>query len=147
MADFGTVFQNEIFNKEYSKNNTFDYFFTKRTTSYTKEIINKDLSREDKKFKCVNNFMVLNLNLDDLKKEDTINMEIWGDKGYFYNGKIFDNSGFFPSLALKLKEDTQLFLKIKITNKNNEDINYINFINIPKKYQIDEDDNESEINV
>lgn len=135
MADFGTVFNNEIFDEKFSKNNIIDYFFTKRTTNFTKEVIMKDLTRVDKKFTSVNNFIVLNLNFENIKETDIINVEIWGDKGYFYQGTMKENKGIFPLFALKLKEDTQVFLKITISGDENKLQNYINFINIPKKYQ------------
>jgi hypothetical protein len=135
MADFTTVFNKEIFEKEYGKANHIDYFFTTRKTFETKEVVLKDLSRSTKKVPTVNNFIVLNLNLTDITKEDIINVEIWGDKGYYYQSKILNNSGFFPLFSLKLKKDTQIFLKLFIEKNNKESENYINFITIPKKYQ------------
>lgn len=135
MADFTTVFNKEIFEKEYGKANHIDYFFTTRKTFETKEVVEKDLSRSTKKVPTVNNFIVLNMNLNDITKEDIINVEIWGDKGYYYQSKILNNSGFFPLFSLKLKKDTQIFLKLFIEKNNKEDENYINFITIPKKYQ------------
>ena len=135
MADFTTVFNKEIFEKEYGKANHIDYFFTTRKTFETKEVVLKDLSRSTKKVPTVNNFIVLNLNLNDITKEDIINVEIWGDKGYYYQSKILNNSGFFPLFSLKLKKDTQIFLKLFIEKNNNDNENYINFITIPKKYQ------------
>lgn len=135
MADFTTVFNKEIFEKEYGKANHIDYFFTTRKTFETKEVVEKDLSRSTKKVPTINNFIVLNMNLNDITKEDIINVEIWGDKGYYYQSKILNNSGFFPLFSLKLKKDTQIFLKLFIEKKNNDDENYINFITIPKKYQ------------
>tara|TARA_B110000902_G_scaffold237195_1_gene284008 strand:- start:880 stop:1323 length:444 start_codon:yes stop_codon:yes gene_type:complete len=147
MADFTTVFNSEIFGEEYSKNNQIDFFFTKRTTSYTKEVIQKDLTRIDQKFSRSNNFIVLDLNFDNIKEDDIITVEIWGDKGYYYQGKISDSKGVFPLIALKLKEDSQIFLKFIILNKEEKPINYINFITIPKKYQFDEDEISSENNI
>ena len=135
MADFTTVFNKEIFEKEYCKANHIDYFFTTRKTFETKEVVLKDLSRSTKKVPTVNNFIVLNLNLTDITKEDIINVEIWGDKGYYYQSKILNNSGFFPLFSLKLKKDTQIFLKLFIEKNNKENENYINFITIHKKYQ------------
>lgn len=135
MADFTTVFNKEIFEKEYGKANHIDYFFTTRKTFETKEVVLKDLSRSTKKVPTVNNFIVLNLNLTDITKEDIINVEIWGDKGYYYQSKILNNSGFFPLFSLKLKKDTQIFLKLFIEKNNSDNENYINFITIPKKYQ------------
>lgn len=141
MADFGTVFNNEIFEDEYSKSNQIDFFFTKRTTSYIKEVIQKDLTRKDQKFISTNNFIVLNLNFNSVKEEDIILVEIWGDKGYYYQGKISESKGNFPLIALKLKEDSQIFLKLTIKNNDDKPTNYINFITIPKKYQLEEEDN------
>ena len=135
MADFTTVFNKEIFEKEYGKANHIDYFFTTRKTFETKEVVLKDLSRSTKKVPTVNNFIVLNLNLTDITKEDIINVEIWGDKGYYYQSKILNNSGFFPLFSLKLKKDKEIFLKLFIEKNNKENENYINFITIPKKYQ------------
>jgi hypothetical protein len=135
MADFKTVFNNEIFEKEYGKANQIDYFFTTRKTFETKEVVLQDLSRTTTKVPTINNFIVLNLNLNNILKEDELNVEIWGDKGYYYQSKILNNIGFFPLFSLKLKKDTQIFLKIFIKKKNEESENYINFITIPKKYQ------------
>jgi hypothetical protein len=146
MADFGTVFNSEIFNEEFSKSNQIDYFFTKRTTVYTKEIINKDLSRSNKKVSTINNFIVLNNNIENINPDDTIFVEIWGDHGYYYQGKMCDNKGIFPLFALKLKDDTQIFLKLIIDSKTSTNTNYISFISIPKKYQ-NEIDEDSETNV
>ena len=134
MTDFNTAFNNEPFDQEFSKSNQIDFFFTKRTTSYTREVIQQDLTRKDKKFTCTNNFIVLNLNFENIKEKDIILVEIWGDKGYFYQGKICENKGIFPLLSLKLKDDSQLFLKLIISQDDNQ-TNYINFITIPKKYQ------------
>ena len=145
MTDFNTAFNNELFDQEFSKSNQIDFFFTKRTTSYTREVIQQDLTRKDQKFTCTNNFIVLNLNFEKIKEKDIILVEIWGDRGYFYQGKICDNKGIFPLLSLKLKEDSQLFIKLTISQDDNQ-INYINFISIPKKYQNDMDDTE-EMNV
>ena len=147
MADFGTVFNNEIFEEEFSKSNQIDFFFTKRTTSYTKEVIQKDLSRKDQKFTCVNNFIVLNLNFDNIKLDDIIHVEMWGDKGYYYQGKISESKGIFPLIALKLKDDSQIFIKFIIEKNESKSTNYINFINIPKKYQLEDEDLEAENNI
>ena len=48
--------------------------------------------------------------------------------------------------ALKLKDDSQIFLKLIIKNED-KPTNYINFINIPKKYQLEEDENNTENNI
>ena len=53
------------------------------------------------------------MNLNDITKEDIINVEIWGkDKGYYYQSKILNNSGFFPLFSLKLKKRYTNIFKI-----------------------------------
>lgn len=147
MADFAKAFQNELFDKEYSKSNEIDYFFTTRKTNVVKETIQKDLSRKKTKVACINNFIVLNLPIKNLNEDDNVIVEIWGDKGYFYQGTIFENKGIFPLISLKLRKDTQLFLKLIIKSKDEDknDCNYINFITIPKRYQSEQE--EEEVNV
>ena len=147
MADFAKAFQNELFDKEYIKSNEIDYFFTTRKTNVVKETIQKDLSRKKTKVACINNFIVLNLPIKNLNEDDKVIVEIWGDKGYFYQGTIFENKGIFPLISLKLRKDTQLFLKLIIQSKDEDknDCNYINFITIPKRYQSEQE--EEEVNV
>jgi hypothetical protein len=143
MADFNKAFNNDFVNEEYSKSNKIDFFFTTRRTKNTIEELNKKLERVEKEVFEIHNFIVLNLPVDEVKNNDTVELEIWGDKGYFYRGNINNNQGFFPLISLKLREDTQLFLKMNIIKENMKPLNYINFIKIPKKYQIgnyEEDD-------
>ena len=135
MADFNKAFNNDFVNEEYSKSNKIDFFFTTRRTKNTIEELNKKLERVEKEVFEIHNFIVLNLPVDEVKNNDTVELEIWGDRGYFYKGNINNNQGFFPLISLKLREDTQLFLKMNIIKENMKPLNYINFIKIPKKYQ------------
>ena len=135
MADFNKAFNNDFVNEEYSKSNKIDFFFTTRRTKNTIEELNKKLERVEKEVFEIHNFIVLNLPVDEVKNNDTVELEIWGDRGYFYRGNINNNQGFFPLISLKLREDTQLFLKMNIIKENMKPLNYINFIKIPKKYQ------------
>jgi len=135
MADFNKAFNNDFVNEEYSKSNKIDFFFTTRRTKNTIEELNKKLERVEKEVFEIHNFIVLNLPIDEVKNNDTVELEIWGDRGYFYKGNITNNQGFFPLISLKLREDTQLFLKMNIIKDNMKPLNYINFIKIPKKYQ------------
>jgi len=135
MADFNKAFNNDFVNEEYSKSNKIDFFFTTRRTKNTIEELNKKLERVEKEVFEIHNFIVLNLPIDEVKNNDSVELEIWGDRGYFYKGNITNNQGFFPLISLKLREDTQLFLKMNIIKDNMKPLNYINFIKIPKKYQ------------
>lgn len=145
MADFNKAFNNDFVNEEYSKSNKIDFFFTTRRTKNTIEELNKKLERVEKEVFEIHNFIVLNLPVDEVKNNDTVELEIWGDRGYFYRGSITNNQGFFPLISLKLREDTQLFLKMNIIKDNMKPINYINFIKIPKKYQLGNEDIDSDV--
>jgi hypothetical protein len=144
MADFNKAFNNDFVNEEYSKSNKIDFFFTTRRTKNTIEELNKKLERVEKEVYEIHNFIVLNLPIDEVKNNDNVELEIWGDRGYFYKGNITNNQGFFPLISLKLREDTQLFLKMNIIKDNMKPLNYINFIKIPKKYQNGNEEEDSE---
>jgi hypothetical protein len=144
MADFNKAFNNDFVNEEYSKSNKIDFFFTTRRTKNTIEELNKKLERVEKEVYEIHNFIVLNLPIDEVKNNDNVELEIWGDRGYFYKGNITNNQGYFPLISLKLREDTQLFLKMNIIKDNMKPLNYINFIKIPKKYQNGNEEEDSE---
>lgn len=121
-------------NREVSTSCEFDYFFTTRKTVKTKTSLDKDLKRKTIKEEQINNYLVLDLPFNKFNGEK-INIEIWGDKGYFYRGEIKENNGDFPLFSLRLKKDSLIFVKITVTNEENIIENYINFITISKRYQ------------
>ena len=110
-------------------------FFTQRKVVETSEYIDdKTLERKDKKETITHNFLAINLPI--VKDNfNSIDIEIWGDKGYNYEGGIKTIKGQCPNLLLKLNEDTELFLKLIYKNENNDEKIYTHFINVLKRYQ------------
>lgn len=75
------------------------------------------------------------------------NIEIFGDEGYHYKGVITSFHGIIPNFMIPIKKDKKLFIHIDyklIDDNQNTSINkFINFIDVPKRFQsiIDNDDN------
>jgi len=74
-------------------------------------------------------------------------IEIFGDEDYHYKGTIKSFHGIIPNFMIPIKKDKKLFIHIdyKIID-NNQNISikkFINFIDVPKRYQsiIDNNDN------
>jgi hypothetical protein len=112
-----------------------DFFFTQRKIVETSEYIDdKTLERKEKKESVTHNFLAINL--PSVKDDfNNIKIEIWGDKGYNYEGEIKTLKGQCPNLILKLNDDTEMFVKLIYTNNNNIEKTYIHFINVLKRYQ------------
>ena len=126
-------------NKNNIKNDIIDYFFTQRKINEIIEKLDTSLVRTEVIVKKVQNFLALNFPINKLSKKLNIsnekieiNVEIWGDKNFHFNGCIIANTGTIPSILVKLQNDTQIFVKITFDNNN-----YISFIPIHKRYQTD----------
>ena len=120
--------------KKIDYNNNIDYFFTQRKVVETTEYLDdKTLERKEKKENVTHNFLAINF--PNVKEEyNNIKIEVWGDKGYNYEGEIINHKGIMPNLMLKLNEDTEIFLKLTYLNENDFKT-YITFINVLKRYQ------------
>ena len=123
-------------------NSNIEYFFTQRKIVETTEYIDeKTLERKSKKENVTHNFLAINLPL--IKNNfNNIDIEIWGDKGYNYEGKIVINKGIPPSLMLKLNDDTEMFVKLMFYDSDDESKfkTFISFIPILKRYQKNSDE-------
>ena len=118
-----------------NNDSSIDFFFTQRKVIETSEYLDdKTLERKKKKETITHNFLAINLPIvkDDFKN---IKIELWGDKGYNYEGEIKTLKGHCPNLLLKLNDDTEIFIKLIYINSTNEEKIYINFINVLKRYQ------------
>lgn len=139
MADFASAFNPDNYYSQIKNDNQMDYFFTQRKIiEYEDYIDDKDMTRKKKKKSTNYNFLAINLPFHNLSNDNNtkISIEIWGDKGYHYNGVISNNHGTFPHLLIRLNGDTQIFVKILLqTNDNDKKNNFINFIQVPKRYQ------------
>jgi len=118
-----------------NNDSSIDFFFTQRKVVETSEYLDeKTLERKEKKETKTHNFLAINL--PSVKEElNTIKVEIWGDRGYNFEGEVKTLKGQYPNLMLKLNEDTEMFIKLIYINKNNEQKTYIHFINVLKRYQ------------
>nr|QFG74291.1 MAG: hypothetical protein [Megaviridae environmental sample] len=138
MADLNNKnLHSEWLNNKHISNNIIDYFFTQRKVTETIEELNDKLERIKKKVTSVYNFLAINFPVDKIIKKLNINnqninieIEIWGDKEYHFKGSINTLSGDIPNLLIRLKNDTQIFVKIILSDQN-----YISFIPINKRYQ------------
>jgi len=150
MADLGEAFNTLKFQKKPFQN--IDYFFTQRTLSEEHEYIDKNMNRKIKKVKVTHNFLALNIptilttntiNGDNLEKPLGFDVEIHGDDGYHYKGTITSFQGIIPNFMIPIKGDKKLFIniiyKFNDSNENSSIKKFVNFIEVPKRFQMIED--------
>lgn len=165
MADLGEAFNTLKLQKKPFQN--IDYFFTQRTLTEEHEYLDKNMNRKNKKVKVTHNFLALNIptittiknysencsndigNLcQPIEKPLGFDIEVYGDDGYNYKGTITSYQGIIPNFMIPIKGDKKLFVNItyKFTdaNDNNSTKKFINFIEVPKRFQ-NIDDNESHV--
>lgn len=147
----------EAFNTLKSQKKPFqniDYFFTQRTLTEEHEYIDKHMNRKAKKVKVTHNFLALNIptivtttnsNGQTIEKPLGFDIEIYGDEGYHYKGTITSYQGIIPNFMIPIKGDKKLFVninyKVSDLNENTSNRKYVNFIEVPKRFQIiDEND-------
>jgi hypothetical protein len=147
----------EAFNTLKSQKKPFqniDYFFTQRTLTEEHEYIDKHMNRKTKKVKVTHNFLALNIptivtttnsNGQTIEKPLGFDIEIYGDEGYHYKGTITSYQGIIPNFMIPIKGDKKLFVninyKVSDLNENTSNRKYVNFIEVPKRFQIvDEND-------
>jgi hypothetical protein len=128
-----------------------EYFFTQRNLNDEQEVFDKNMNRILKKIKVTHNFLAINIpniitNKNNCKVYDKplgFDIEIFGDSGYHYKGTITSYHGIIPNFMIPIKKDKKLFIHINYNIINNSDTNitkkFINFIDVPKRYQLFED--------
>jgi hypothetical protein len=155
MADLGEAFNSLKFYKKPFQ--TIDYFFTQRTLNEDREYIDKNMNRKTKKVKVSHNFLALNIptmstttteNSETIEKPMGFDIEIFGDDGYHYKGTITSYEGIIPNFMVPIKGDKKLFINVnyKFTDSNNNTLSkkFVNFVEVPKRFQISiEDDSNS----
>jgi hypothetical protein len=79
-----------------------------------------------------------------VEKPMGFDIEIFGDDGYHYKGSITSHQGIIPNLMVPVKGDKKLFVNIiyKFADANNNTLtkNYVNFIEVPKRFQTEDDE-------
>ena len=127
--------------------NNIDHFFTQRALIEDREHIDKNMNRQIKKVKVINNFLALNIpNINN--NSVNFEVEIFGDEGYHYKGTIKSHQGIIPGFIVLIKGDKKLFIHIdyKCNDDNNNIISkkFVDFIDVPKRFQFTEDKIEDE---
>ena len=127
-----------------------EHFFTQRKVDEMQEFISEvNMERKTRKVKKTINYVALTL--PEVQKKD-FELELYGDLGYQYKGRINSYEGNIPHLLIPLQGDSQLFVHINIDsdkddNDNDNDNNkkYISFIPVPKRYQTIDNKSKKEI--
>jgi hypothetical protein len=75
-------------------------------------------------------------------------IEIYGDEGYHYKGTITSYQGIIPNFMVPIKGDKKLFVNINYkfsdTHDNSCSRKFVNFIEVPKRFQVT-DENDSQV--
>ena len=151
MADLGEAFNTLKFQKKPFQN--IDVFFTQRTLTEEQEFIDKNMNRKMKKIKATHNFLALNIptiittnttNGQTTEKPMGFDIEMYGDEGYHYKGTITSFQGIIPNFMIPIKGDKNLFININYkfndSNENSLTKKFVNFIEVPKRFQAVEDE-------
>jgi len=149
MADILEAFNTLKFQKKAFQ--SIDYFFTQRNMIEDREHIDKNMNRITKKVKITHNFLAINIptifttsaNGQPSEKPLGFDIEIYGDDGYQYIGTITSYQGIMPNFMIPIKGDKKLFVNITYKFTDTNDINgtrrFVNFIEVPKRFQQLED--------
>jgi hypothetical protein len=129
---------------------TIDYFFTQRSMVEEQEYFDKNMNRKIKKNKVTHNFLALNIptinSTIQSEKPLGFDIEIYGDEGYLYKGSITSYLGIIPNFMIPIKGDKKLFVNLNYkftdTSINENTRKFVNFIEVPKRFQ-NIDDNDS----
>ena len=137
---FNSNFENII--KINNHNDSIDHFFTQRKVTEFEEVIDKNMNRKEEKKEVMYNFIAISIPYFQRIENDEIiaNINIWGDEQFKYSGILNSSEGIVPYLLFKLTIDKQLFVCMKINMKKGEELvekDYVTFITIPKRYQIE----------
>lgn len=161
MADINQAYGN-IFDNNNSNFRKISHFFTQRKISEIQDVVNPDtLKRTKKDINFTQNYLALVLPKDE--NSPNLRIEVYGNKGYTFQGEIISYTENTPHLLVPLCDDKEIFVNIydygnddkeKNTEKNiiendvkEKRIKYISFIHVPKRYQsIEEDDNTTNMN-
>jgi hypothetical protein len=153
MASLDEAFNGNFDTKDFQ---SIDYFFTQRSIKEENEYFDKNLNRYKKKTDKLHNFLAIIVPYYKISDDKTssIDINIWGNSGYYFNGKIISSEGSTPSFIIPIKEDKQLFVNLnyKEINKDNKENNinrYTRFIEVPKRFQTVSIDklNETEVQI
>jgi hypothetical protein len=137
MAELSEAF-NSI-NFETKNFHSIDYFFTQRNLKEEHEYLDKNMNRKNRHINMLYNFLAISIPHCDLVEENKfiIDIDIFGDIGYHYKGKIITIQGVSPSFMIPIKADKKLFIHLiyRENDKESEIKECICFIEVPKRFQ------------
>lgn len=152
MAELADAFN--TLNYQKNKFQLIDYFFTQRTMFEEREFLDKQMNLKTNKVKVIHNFLALNIptiltnnHFNDFQKNIGLDIEIFGDEGYHYKGTITSHIGTTPNFMILINNDKKIFIHIdyNFTDSNNNVITkkFINFIEVPKRFQYIENNDQN----
>jgi len=129
-----------------------DYFFTQRNLKEEHEYLDKNLNRKNKKINIMHNFLAICIPNYELQNNNMnhIEIEIFGESGFNYKGKLINIIGSSPNFMIPLKSDKKLFVHLfykQYNRDNDKEIiikEFVCFIEVPKRFQSTDDINNTE---
>lgn len=137
MAELSEAFNSIKF--ETKNFHSIDYFFTQRNLKEEHEYFDQNLNRKNRQVNMLYNFLAISIPQCDLVEDNKfiIDIDIFGDLGYHYKGKIITIQGASPSFMIPIKGDKKLFVHLiyKETDKESGIKECVCFIEVPKRFQ------------
>lgn len=137
MADLEHAYQTIINHKKNIQ--PISYFFTQRKISETTEAYNNNMEIITKDINYTQNYVAIVIP----KRDNNLPLiiEIHGDNGYEYTGKITSYTQNNPDLLIPLQDDKQIFVKITFDSIDgmNDHPGFKTFIHIPSRYRNNDD--------
>jgi hypothetical protein len=137
MADIDQAYNNIFSTKNTFKN--ISHFFTQRKiTECIDEVDPATMKRKKKDVNSTYNYLALVIPKNDTNP--TLKIEIYGNNGYCFKGKIDSYTDNTPHLLIPLNDDQELFVHIYDEKEVDDSKSYISFIHVPKRYQMIEEE-------
>jgi len=136
MAELEHAYTN-IFNNNKNKFRDIAHFFTQRKITESIDDVNTSTLEITKKdIETTNNYLALVFPRN--QNTPSLNIEIYGNNGYCFKGKIESYTDNTPHLLVPLNDDKELFIHV-YDEKGESNESYISFVHVPKRYQNIED--------
>jgi len=136
MADLDHAYTN-IFDSTKNKFRDIAHFFTQRKiTESVEELDTSTMKRTKKDIETTNNYLALVFPKNE--NSPSLSIEIYGNNGYCFKGKMESYTENTPHLLIPLNDDKELFVHV-YDDKGESEESYVSFIHVPKRYQNNED--------
>lgn len=136
MADLTHAYTN-LFSSNKNRFRDIAHFFTQRKIMETiDDVDTSTMKRTKKDVETTNNYLALVFPRNE--NSPFLKIEIYGNNGYCFKGKMESYTENTPHLLVPLNDDKELFVHVYDENGDNEE-SYISFIHVPKRYQNSEE--------